>query len=78
LWDVDARGFGFIGFSSARNFAVVDASGYAIASEDVGGVDQICLGIWDHSLKTQVQLVMWWHVYVASNSFLCVIHQPIQ
>lgn len=32
-------------------FAVVDASGYAISSEDVGGVDQICLGIWDHSAE---------------------------
>ena len=32
-------------------FAVVDASGYAIASEDVGGADQNCLGIWDHSAE---------------------------
>ncbi|CAM4094376.1 hypothetical protein [Acinetobacter pragensis] len=32
-------------------FAAVDASGYAIASEDVGGADQNCLGIWDHSAE---------------------------
>lgn len=32
-------------------FAVVNASGYAIPSKDVGGADQNCLGIWDHSAE---------------------------
>lgn len=27
-------------------FAVVGADGYAMASADVGGADQVCLGIW--------------------------------
>ncbi len=32
-------------------FAVVDGTGHGIASDDVGGADQICLGIWDHSAE---------------------------
>lgn len=32
-------------------FAVVDANGYAVASADVGGADQSCVGIWDHSAE---------------------------
>ena len=32
-------------------FAVVNADGYALASADVGGADQTCLGIWDHSAE---------------------------
>lgn len=32
-------------------FAVVDDTGHGIASDDVGGADQICLGIWDHSAE---------------------------
>lgn len=32
-------------------FAVADVNGYAIPSADVGGVDQNCLGIWDHSAE---------------------------
>lgn len=32
-------------------FAVIDNSGHGVASEDVGGAGQICLGIWDHSAE---------------------------
>ncbi|WP_151710074.1 hypothetical protein [Acinetobacter brisouii] len=32
-------------------FAVINADGYAIASTDVGGANQTCLGIWDHSAE---------------------------
>ena len=32
-------------------FAVVDGTGHGIASDDVGGADQICLGIWDQSAE---------------------------
>lgn len=32
-------------------FAVVDITGYAIASTDVGGKDQFCLGIYDNSAE---------------------------
>ena len=32
-------------------FAVVDANGYAVASADVGGADQTCVGIWDNSTE---------------------------
>jgi len=32
-------------------FAVVDANGFAVASADVGGADQSCIGIWDHSAE---------------------------
>lgn len=30
-------------------FAVADANGYAVASKDVGGADQSCIGVWDNS-----------------------------
>lgn len=33
LWDVDARGFGFIGFSSGKELCGGGASGYAIAQK---------------------------------------------
>ena len=32
-------------------FAVVDANGFAVASAEVGGADQSCVGIWDHSAE---------------------------
>ena len=32
-------------------FAVVDANGYAVASANVGGADQNCVGIWDNSAE---------------------------
>lgn len=32
-------------------FAVVDANGYAVASANVGGADQSCVGIWDNSAE---------------------------
>lgn len=32
-------------------FAVVDSTGFAIASENVGGVNQVTLGVWDHSAE---------------------------
>jgi len=32
-------------------FAVVNADGYAVASKDVGGADQSCVGIWDNSAE---------------------------
>lgn len=32
-------------------FAVIDATGHGVASEDVGGTDQVCLGVWDHSAE---------------------------
>jgi len=32
-------------------FAVVNANGFAVASTDVGGADQSCVGIWDHSAE---------------------------
>lgn len=32
-------------------FAVINADGYAISSADVGGLNQTCLGIWDHSAE---------------------------
>lgn len=32
-------------------FAVINDTGHAIASSDVGGVGQICLGIWDKSAE---------------------------
>lgn len=32
-------------------FAVVNAAGYAVASKDVGGADQSCVGVWDNSAE---------------------------
>jgi hypothetical protein len=32
-------------------FAVIDSTGYGIASDDVGGDDQICLGVWDGTVE---------------------------
>ena len=32
-------------------FAVVGANGYAVASANVGGADQSCVGIWDNSAE---------------------------
>lgn len=32
-------------------FAVIDNTGHAVASANVGGADQICLGIWDGSAE---------------------------
>lgn len=32
-------------------FAVVNANGFAVASAEVGGADQSCVGIWDHSAE---------------------------
>lgn len=32
-------------------FAVIDKSGLALDSQNVGGADQICLGIWDNSAQ---------------------------
>lgn len=32
-------------------FAVIDNTGYGIASDDVGGADQVCLGVWDGSAE---------------------------
>ncbi len=32
-------------------FAVVDSTGHGIASDDVGGAAQICLGVWDGSAE---------------------------
>ncbi|WP_448761900.1 hypothetical protein [Acinetobacter tandoii] len=34
-------------------FAVVNANGYAVASEDVGGANQNCLGVWDNSAENK-------------------------
>ncbi|MEG2445822.1 MAG: hypothetical protein RSA22_03985 [Acinetobacter sp.] len=32
-------------------FAVIDSTGHGIASDDVGGENQICLGVWDGSTE---------------------------
>lgn len=32
-------------------FAVVGSDGYAITSENVGGADQICLGVWENDAQ---------------------------
>jgi hypothetical protein len=49
-----------------------------IASEDVGGVDQICLGIWDHSAENTGAAGDVVACVRRKQQFLCVIHQQIQ
>lgn len=59
-------------------FAVVDGTGHGIASDDVGGADQICLGIWDQSAENTGANGDLLGLVRRNKSFWCATLQLIQ